>query len=208
MHLSILEAGHAEWNQWRADNPHIMPRLTKVSLREKDLRKLNLANVDFAYSDLRNANLKGGELYQCEFFSADLTQANLNSADLRGAKLHNAILDRAELCEADLFRADFISTSLIKTNFERARCWLTAFSNVDLSRALGLSGIYHSGPSSIDISTLYKSLRNFYAIPSSFLRDSGLPDELINTIIQITKTEKPKNLYSCFISYSHTDERS
>lgn len=202
-HLEILSSGIAKWNSWRHERPGIIPQLRFTDLSGFDLANANLSNVDFSRSNLSGTKLTGANLYQAEFFSANLRGANLNSADLRGAKLHNTDLREASLQHSDLFRADFIGSRLAKSNFKSARCWATAFSNVDLAEVIGLDDVVHTGPSSLDIFTL---LNSGTAIPEKFLRGVGLPDHFIDYLPALAAGVQPSQFYSCFISYSTEDE--
>jgi hypothetical protein len=77
----------------------------------------------------------------------------------------------------------------------------TIFGGIDLSSAKGLETAKHSGPSVIDINTLYHSRG---ITPEVFLRGAGVPEEFIKLIPMLT--EQPIQFYSCFISYSHADK--
>ena len=131
--------------------------------------------------DLRNANLEG----------VSLARANLIFANLSGANLKRADLSRAILSEAKLRGTDFTQATLFRTTF----------SDVDLSVAVGLDKIYHRGPSSIGIDTLYRSAAR---IPESFLRGAGVPDNLI--VYASSLVTRAVEFYSCFISYSSHDQ--
>jgi hypothetical protein len=72
---------------------------------------------------------------------------------------------------------------------------------VDLSAVQGLETIHHLGPSTLGIDTLYRSQGN---IPEVFLRGAGVPDAMITYARSLV--EHPFEFYSCFISYSHTDQ--
>ena len=104
---------------------------------------------------------------------------------MRGADLGGATLCGARLRHADL---------------ETSRLWDTAFGNVDLSGAKGLSKCDHWGRSIVDASSLAQS----GPLPLKFLRGCGLPDELID--IAPALRGNVLQFYSCFISYSHKNE--
>lgn len=202
-HLERLRGGAETWNAWRQQEPHIRPYLRSAELSRIDLRNFNLNNVTFSKSQLNHADLRSTNLYQAEFYKADLREANLEGADLRGAKLHNADLRGASLEAADLFRVDFIGTRLDRTNFKYARCATTAFSDVDLTRSLGLDEAIHTGPSNIDVNTL---LRMRESTPEVFLRRAGVPDGVLEYLPYMLSSTRAIEFFSCFISYSHKDE--
>ncbi|MBI1878630.1 MAG: pentapeptide repeat-containing protein, partial [Chloroflexi bacterium] len=97
---------------------------------------------------------------------ADLREADLDGADLYGADLHGANLDKAVVG------------------------W-TGFRSVDLSMVKGLDNVYHLGPSTVDIDTIYLSKGQ---IPEAFLSGTGVPNELINYLERIKTPECPYTL--------------
>jgi Pentapeptide repeats (8 copies) len=90
-HLSILERGVEQWNQWRKDHREIKPDLSGARLRDADLRLANLSEANLSEADFR---------------LADLCRADLRWADLSGARLDGAILRWADLTGADLSDAN------------------------------------------------------------------------------------------------------
>jgi len=112
--------------------------------------------TDLSYANLSSAKLKGTNLS-----AANLTEARLNGADLSSANLSHAILSGAHLSDAV-----FGSTIL---------------ADIDLSQVNELDALKHNGPSSIGIDTLYKSHGR---IPDKFLRDLGVPEEVIAHLLQ------------------------
>ena len=101
---------------------------------------------DLREADLRRTNLAGAGLYLADLTGANLAGTNLTRADLRWAHFNNA-----DLRESD---------------FGKARVGWTTFGGVDLSAVHGLETVWHKGPSSIGIDTLYLS-----PIPSPMTRD-------------------------------------
>jgi hypothetical protein len=132
--------------------------------------------VDFGWAKLRGANL----------YEANLTNANLNEANLSGAILYGAKLS---------------GTNLNGANLSEATCGATIFADTDLSFCRGLETVYHLGPSSIGLDTIFKSKGK---IPEIFLRGAGVPDIFIQYMGSLTG--KAFAFYSCFISYSTKDK--
>ena len=79
----------------------------------------------------------------------------------------------------------------------------TCFADVDLSSAIGLETVHHSGPSTIGINTLFLSGGK---IPETFLRGCGVPESVIANRYALTGAMEPIQFHSCFISYSTKDE--
>jgi hypothetical protein len=67
-HLDELNKGVKSWNQWRRENPCIVP----------DLRKANFSKAELSCADFRCAKLSGAK-----FNSTRLVGANFSKADLK-----------------------------------------------------------------------------------------------------------------------------
>ena len=214
--LAILKQGVEVWNEWRIEKPG-----TLVDLSGTDLSGLNLDSAILVTADLTGVNLHKVRLVGSSFIKANLTKANLSGADLVAADLSGAILNKADLTGADLMWAklnhanlheaclsetelvgtDFSATNLKESNFRNARFLSTVFGDVDLSQAKGLDGVFHLGPSTIGIDTIYKSRGN---IPEIFLRGAGVPENFITFMHSLTG--RAFEYYSCFISHSVKDK--
>jgi uncharacterized protein YjbI with pentapeptide repeats len=225
-HVNILKQGVEAWNKWRQDNPGIRPDLSQADLSGMYLSDIAFGRYGISYSvgvDLRNAdltkaNLSGAVLAFAQFSGADLSRARLVRADLIGSEfetanlrdawLINAKLGGTTLTGADLSRtlldgADFTGARLYKTNFTNAAMGRAIFGANDLSLAIGLETILHTGPSTIGMDTLYASAGN---IPEVFLRGCGVPDDFITFIPSHFGVKQAIQFYSCFISHSTKDE--
>ena len=185
-HVDILKQGVEVWNKWREEHPKIRPDLSDVSLVGANLRGANLNHVDLSYAILTGANL----------INANLSDTNLSDADLTGANL-----SYANLYGADLSYADLSYTVLTHTDLNRAQVGFTTFGNVDLSVVKELDTVWHNGPSTIGIDTVYRSQGN---IPENFLKGAGVPNTMIDYMRSLIG--KPFDFYSCFISYSSKDQ--
>ena len=92
-HLSLLkEQGVQAWNNWRKENPDVIPELEGASLEQQVLKGI----------DLRKANLREICLRSTNFIEANLTEANLTGANLSDANLTGA--NPAFLSHDDLSR--------------------------------------------------------------------------------------------------------
>jgi len=76
-HLAKLKEGVEAWNQWRKENPDLVP-------------------------DLRRADLGGAQLQGANLYRAQLQEANLGGTQLQGANLGIAQLQGAYLRIAQL----------------------------------------------------------------------------------------------------------
>jgi uncharacterized protein YjbI with pentapeptide repeats len=202
-HLAIFRKGVLDWNNWRVQNPYIIPVLAYSQLHAVDLSGINLSNADLSGVNLKGIELNNANLYQAELYYANLQNCDLTAANMQGAKLHEANLNGANLYQANLYRADFIETRLDGTVLTNAICLTTAFSGVDLSKVIGLDQIRHLGPSNVDFATLVRSKGT---IPREFLHGAGLPDVFIDYLPALLSAGQAIQFYSCFISYSHKDE--
>ncbi|HTI09182.1 MAG TPA: toll/interleukin-1 receptor domain-containing protein [Puia sp.] len=143
----------------------------------------NLEGFDLSDLNLSGVNFFDTNLYDVRFEKVNLTSACLDEAGIYGTFFRDCIL-----------RA---------TSFNRCTLGFCTFINMDLRGARGLDNVTYVGPSSIDINTIYKSQGKF---PPDFLRESGVPEELINYIPSLLGAREPFQFYSCFISYSSKDE--
>jgi hypothetical protein len=176
--VDLLKRGFDGWNQWRQENPNIVPDLSDVNLTDTNLSGFNLSITNFNSSDLSRANLRGANLSR-----SGLIRANLSEANLSGSDLSEAVLRRAD--------------------FTHSRAWMTHFTTVDLREVKGLDTVWHLGPSSIGIDTIYLSQGQ---IPEVFLRGAGVPEPFISNMHALVESMSPIDFYSCFISYSSKDQ--
>jgi hypothetical protein len=219
-HLATLRAGVRQWNAWRDQHKYILaPDLEDADLRAldlsgADLSKTNLCSVSLAGCRLdganliqanlsgtrmRGASLRGARLVQANCHGTDLGGADLSGADLSGTFLRDVNFDDASLTDAILDQVVFLRASLKGTQFAGARLG-SVFADVDLGRAIGLEQVQHVGPTSVGVDTIYRSEGR---IPESFLREAGVPENLIAYIPSFVG--RPIDFQSCFISYSSTD---
>jgi hypothetical protein len=216
-HLEILNLGVEAWNRWRRECPDVEPNLSGENLYRTNGGRADFSGANFIGAkliranfggalsgaklygaDLRGANLYGANLCDTGLTGANLTGANLFNADLTLASLHVAVLIGAKLYGADLGNA-----YLSGADFTGVKLGYTKFRDNDLSEVKGLETGIHSSPSSIDISTLYKSAGK---LPKAFLRGCGVPDDFIAFIPSHFGVQQAIQFYSCFISYSTRDE--
>jgi hypothetical protein len=210
--LDILKQGVEAWNQWRKEHADIQPDLREAELSGDhlngvDLSGANLSRVNLSRTNLRairirrGANLSRTDLSRAILSEAILSGANLYGANLNGANLSWADLSWADLNVADLFGADLSGANLNGADLSGAHTWRTNFADVNLSTVKGLETVFHEGPSTIGIDTIYHSQGK---IPEAFLREAGVPDSFIEYMRSLVG--KPIDYYSCFISYSSKDD--
>ena len=232
-HLALLKKGVDDWNAWRVQEktrPDLAGAelsecdLTLVNLSDTNLSRANLRNVDFYSATLARANLADATLRGAEFSFANLAEANLSGADLyqasfiesslyradlRWAFLSDASLREANLTEARLIGVDFRGSTLRYADLAGSTVGASILDDVDLQDVEGLDRVYHSGPSTLGIGTIYKSRGR---IAESFLRGCGVPDDFIaftkNLADQLAgnPADRPIRYHSCFISYSTRDQ--
>lgn len=199
-HLRLLQVGVGDWNRWRSEHPLISIDLQWASLRDADLVNVNLAGANLLEADLRGANLTkakltGATLVASEIVNADLSKANLQRADLSRAKLRGA-----KLTGADLRLTNLTGAEMREAKFSFAHFGETVLADVDLSGAVGLETCKSWAPTVIDHRTLIKSSK----LPVSFLRACGLPEELIEILPMLFRSEI--QYYTAFILASMRDQ--
>jgi uncharacterized protein YjbI with pentapeptide repeats len=171
----------------------------------------NLEGADLSDTDLSDANLCHANLYAAVMRGSDLSSANLTYACLRLANLRDAVLPNAQMQDAllagavlrgaNLSGADLSGAELADADLSEADVGGTGFSDTDLSRVRGLASVRHNSRSTISIDTIYLSQGK---IPESFLRGAGVPEGFITYVKSLTGAAF--DFYSCFISYSSTDQ--
>lgn len=138
-HLEILMQGVEVWNEWRKNNPGIIPQLNESSLWSYEhlwnpqvfsRPSVNLSRVNFSRANLCRLRfqpfLGGGrntirvDLSEADLSEADLIEADLTEADLQGANLSGADLSRANLNGANLSEANLSGANLNRANLSRA----------------------------------------------------------------------------------------
>jgi uncharacterized protein YjbI with pentapeptide repeats len=217
------DLGHADLRQAILMKANLMwadlmgTNLTGANLNHANLREATLLRAKLGQADLSWANLNGADLSTAILIDADLRDARLGEVNLLGADCEGADFGRADLMAANFSAANLSGTklnaaclystnlntaSLTGADLSEARCWATAFTNVDLDEVKGLESVIHRGPSSIGIDTIYKSQGQ---IPDKFLRDAGVPEEIID-IARSIRNGPPSQWHSCFISYSTKNE--
>ena len=152
-------------------------RSTRTVISAQPGAGADLSGVDFSNTDLRNvnlgmANMTGANLCGARVGFALLARTRLDGANLTHAALHMTQLTRASAVAADFRYADLSFTVFAGADLQNARfadavmagCVLT---DLDLRSADGLKFIYHTGPSSIGLDTVYRSGG---LIPIEFLR--------------------------------------
>jgi uncharacterized protein YjbI with pentapeptide repeats len=193
-HVARLQKGAAKWNEWRRGSGQ------KADLRGTDLHDVDLRGANLRGADLSDANLSGASLNEADLTGADLSGADLKLADLRGADLSYANLSGANMSGADLGFANLCGADLHEANLNGAALFKTVLADIALASATGLETCRHEGPSVVDFRTLTKS----HPLPRAFLRGVGLPDNLIDYLPSLLS--QPIQYYSCFISYSSSDD--
>jgi uncharacterized protein YjbI with pentapeptide repeats len=193
------------WNQWRRDNPTVVPDLSGEKLIESDwsgvnLSGANLSGADLGWTNLRDANLRAVNLSGAEVIRADLTGADLSGADLGSTDFSWTDLAGANLSQAYLFTTNLNSANLTGADLSGAQLGGTIFADTNLSDARGLGTCRHEAPSSVGIDTVFQSSGT---IPESFLRGCGVPEQFI--IFARSLAGQVVDYYSCFISYSSYD---
>lgn len=219
-HIKLLHKGKEVWNNWRMQNWNSRPDLSKshlgdinlsgyllhdadfsrVELEGADLSAAHFERADFRMANLTSANLERSDLSSAQCTSILLKNANLTRANLERAKLHGANLEGAILHQAKLVHTDLTASRMFNADITEA--WLddTVFGDTTLSGVHGLDSCIHAGPSTIDM----RSLRTSWPLPLSFLRGCGLDDTFIDYLPGLIG--EAIQFYSCFISYSSSDE--
>ncbi|HYX17730.1 MAG TPA: pentapeptide repeat-containing protein [Nostoc sp.] len=161
-HYAWLMKGVQVWNEWRDNNPEIIPDLSEAELSEADLSGADLDRANLRDADLSEASLKDASLRDADLHRAYLYNAYLDGANLIGANLGMAHLSGVNLIGFDFSEADLSGANLIETDLSFANLIGADLSGADLSGA-DLSGANLSGAnlSGANLSGANLSLANF-----------------------------------------------
>jgi Pentapeptide repeats (8 copies) len=120
-HIELLRRGPRPWNEWRAQNPDVLPNLVGISLSigDRQLGPINGGPINLAFARLRHAFLRfatltAANLEGADLADTDLKDARLERANLSGADLSDAALDRADFAGANLAGANLCGASLLE----------------------------------------------------------------------------------------------
>jgi len=134
-HLAKLLEGVETWNQWRAENPDIVPDLIGIKLYGADLSVAAIIKHNFDWSGFEEncfdkehyisaflfyRNLAGPVPFRVNFCGVDFSDADLRNTDFRWADLFKANLEGANLCGANLGAANLVEANFSKSNLSRA----------------------------------------------------------------------------------------
>jgi Pentapeptide repeats (8 copies) len=134
-HLQIIRQGVNAWNQWRLNNPELVPDLTKADLRCKVLDDERLYDPTLSIH-ANDPNLMRINLRKAILKGIDLTHACLHKADLREADLSDARLIGTNLCWAELCDATLIGADLHRANLNHADLTGARLRDANLERAI------------------------------------------------------------------------
>jgi uncharacterized protein YjbI with pentapeptide repeats len=159
-HLMILKQGVNIWNEWRKNNPQVIPIIGEVNLSNQNLSGINfvgvkllrtnldrsnLANADFSRASLfgtsciqanfQNSYFENADLRFVNFSKSDFTNALLVKCDLFQVNLSNTILFQAGLSNTSFIFCDFYGANLRSTVLDNANISNSSFEKADLSQA-------------------------------------------------------------------------
>ncbi|MBL1173609.1 pentapeptide repeat-containing protein [Pantanalinema sp. GBBB05] len=140
LHLALLHQGVDIWNDWRQQNPKIIPSFHKADLIEADLNHANFNKAEF-----KEANLSGSNLSGASFNEATLTKANLTKANLSGAGFYEADLTEVDLANANLDCTCFNKVDFNGSKFTNATFHVIRISDTNCSQCDFSGASFHAG---------------------------------------------------------------
>ncbi|MBE9166088.1 pentapeptide repeat-containing protein [Pleurocapsales cyanobacterium LEGE 06147] len=143
-HIALLKQGAASWNQWRKNNPAIIPDLSRANLHNTDLSFFDLHLVNFSQANLSNTYLNQANLSKANLQGTNLLGANLRGANLQNANLNYAILRQTQIDSStavsskarlvwEIVNQDAASKNLSGADLSQTNLFRVDFSNTDLS---------------------------------------------------------------------------
>jgi hypothetical protein len=138
-HLEILKQGVDVWNQWRENNPWIIPDLWGVDLSDAQIPKINFQGVNLVDADFSNADLTQANFISANIRKGNFTKANLSRSVFQGAKLDNANFTKAYaqnavFTKAHLYEACFTEANLSGSDFTEANMERTKLDGTNLTK--------------------------------------------------------------------------
>src|ERR1044071_7473421 len=110
-HLNILKQGVQVWNQWRHDNPDVIPDLADTHLTTKENAGAcwdeEKNTVNLAMANLRSVNLQRATLTSAILRRADLSEADASEATMNGADCRGIIASKAKFNLVEAVGANF-----------------------------------------------------------------------------------------------------
>jgi uncharacterized protein YjbI with pentapeptide repeats len=233
-HLVILKQGVDNWNKWRRENVEIQIDLSGTDLSNLDLSMgnfspahvsgstingipvvssvglqlpqvnlslTNLQNADFNHANLAGAKLRGAHLSGTNFAHTNLSQADLSYANIHYTNFSWANMTGVNFTGAEIAWASFSRTDLSETDMSQTTMGWNIFVTSGLGMVKGLDTVRHDAPSSLDIYTI---LLSHGKIPEIFLRNAGVPQNLIEYAHSLINV--PLQYYTCFISHSSKNQ--
>lgn len=154
-HLAILSKGIEYWNNWRKENPSVVPDLSHAHLYRGwfvngNFDNCNLESAVFGDSTSGGATFQNANLNHTHFMGATLAHANfegalfedtsfalanLQGANLRKSNLSNLWMAQSNLSEANLSGCTIENTNLKFANLYKTNVDNTTFREVDLQGA-------------------------------------------------------------------------
>jgi len=138
-HLKILIQGVEIWNEWRDENPGIIPDLSSVDFKNENLNTVDFSKTNLIHSDLRWTHLVNVDLNQTLFRETIFGFTNLknaknlesslyfgpNTIDLRTIKLSWPL--PKEFLQGCGFSDDYIKnlTALVKLPIQYYSCFIS-----------------------------------------------------------------------------------
>nr|WP_322721445.1 pentapeptide repeat-containing protein [Nostoc sp. ChiQUE02]MDZ8234545.1 pentapeptide repeat-containing protein [Nostoc sp. ChiQUE02] len=143
-HSARLKKGVQAWNEWRLNNPNIIPELSGDDLSNIDLNGANLSEVNFSgvnlsETDFSMANLSGADLSKAKLSGFSLFSFNDGEEDFYEENFSRAILSKANLSGANLSGLDLSGFDLSEANLRGTNLSGANLSGLDLS-GFDLSG--------------------------------------------------------------------
>ena len=77
-HLAIFKKGVLAWNQWRKDNPDVVPDLSEADLQQGEFSIVTYDSVDVEAANFTNVNFHKASLFGVYGREADFFRSHFN----------------------------------------------------------------------------------------------------------------------------------
>jgi uncharacterized protein YjbI with pentapeptide repeats len=198
--------------EWQVDHGPLLD-LSWADLHECDLRWMNFAGANLRGASFEGALLTGAYFGPAEFSAKpphvtprdtpiDLENTSFVGATLLATTFNYPMIRGANFERAYLGLANFRNVTFTENSFEAAELLNTTFAACSMNGICGLDRAIHLGPSHLDVFTLQQSP----ALTHAFLRQTGIPDTIVDYLPSLIESSQAIRFHSCFLSHSSDDK--
>ncbi|NIP37747.1 MAG: pentapeptide repeat-containing protein [Candidatus Dadabacteria bacterium] len=116
-HLEILKKGAEKWNEWREENPGVIPDFSWANMPEMELSGYNLEDANLKLAFCKGCNFAGSNFKNSYLYGANLESTDCSGCDFSGSNLEGALIKDANLKDTNLSNCNFRLANLEGSDF-------------------------------------------------------------------------------------------